>query len=48
MQRSRETSIFYRQADNLLLEGYTGKRDPRKKTVGVPFVLMIHKFFPHG
>ena len=37
---------FYRQADNLLLEGYTGKRDPRKKTVGVPFVLMIHKFFP--
>ena len=37
---------FYRQADQLLLDGYTGKRDPRKKTVGVPFVLMIHKFFP--
>lgn len=37
---------FYKQADKLLLEGYTGKRDPRKKTVGVPFVLMIHKFFP--
>ena len=47
--RSAETQRnidFYRQADNLLLEGYTGKRDPRKKTVGVPFVLMIHKFFP--
>ena len=37
---------FYKQADKLLLEGYTGKRDPRKKTVGVPFALMIHKFFP--
>ena len=37
---------FYRQADRLLLEGYTGRRDPGKKTVGIPFVLMIHKFFP--
>ena len=37
---------FYRQADRLLLNGYTGKRDPGKKTVGIPFVLMIHKFFP--
>ena len=37
---------FYKQADKLLLEGYTGRRDPNKKTVGVPFVLMIHKFFP--
>ena len=37
---------FYKQADRLLLEGYTGKRDPNKKTVGVPFALMIHKFFP--
>ena len=33
---------FYKQADKLLLEGYTGKRDPRKKTVGVPFALMIY------
>ena len=37
---------FYKQADKLLLEGYTGKRNPHKKTVGVPFALMIHKFFP--
>jgi len=37
---------FYKQADKLLLEGYTGRRDPNKKTVGVPFALMIHKFFP--
>ncbi len=37
---------FYEQADKLLLEGYTGQIDPNKKTVGVPYVLMIHKFFP--
>lgn len=32
---------FYEQADKLLLEGYTGQIDPDKKTVGVPYVLMI-------
>ena len=37
---------FYRQANQLLLDGYTGIRNPKKKTVGVPFALMIHKFFP--
>ncbi len=37
---------FYNQSNALLLEGYTGKIDPKKKTVGVPYVLMIHKFFP--
>ncbi len=37
---------FYIQSNALLLEGYTGKIDPKKKTVGVPYVLMIHKFFP--
>ena len=37
---------FYRQADKLLLEGYTGIREEGKKTVGIPYVLMIHKFFP--
>lgn len=42
----RKNIEFYRQADKLLLDGYTGVRDPAKKTVGVPFVLMIHKFFP--
>ena len=42
----RKNIEFYHQADNLLLDGYTGERDPRKKTVGVPFALMIHKFFP--
>lgn len=42
----RKNIEFYHQADKLLLDGYTGERDLRKKTVGVPFALMIHKFFP--
>lgn len=42
----QKNAALYQQADRLLLEGYTGKRDPGKKTVGIPFVLMIHKFFP--
>lgn len=42
----RENVAFYKQAKNLLLEGYTGERKPGRKTVGVPYVLMIHKFFP--
>lgn len=37
---------FYQQSDKLLLKGYDGRLDPQKKTVGVPYVLMIHKFFP--
>lgn len=39
-------SNFYRKAGALLLDGYTGERDPNKKTVGIPFALLIHKFFP--
>lgn len=31
---------------NPLLAGYDRTIDPRKRTVGIPFVLMIHKFFP--
>lgn len=42
----RKNIAFYHQAERLLLDGYTGECDPGKKTVGVPFVLMIHKFFP--
>ena len=42
----RKNIEFYHQTEKLLLDGYSGKRDPKKKTVGVPFVLMIHKFFP--
>lgn len=42
----RRNIAFYRQAGDLLLEGYDGRLDPDKKTVGVPYALMIHKFFP--
>ena len=42
---SRNTA-FYQKAGHLLLEGYDGKLDPNKKTVGIPYVLIIHKFFP--
>ncbi len=45
-QEIRQNTAFYQQANKLLLAGYTGKQDPHKKTVGVPFCLMIHKFFP--
>ncbi len=45
-QEIQQNTAFYQQANKLLLAGYTGKRDPHKKTVGVPFCLMIHKFFP--
>lgn len=37
---------FYQKAVQLLLAGYDGTIDPKKKTVGVPYVLVIHKFFP--
>lgn len=42
---SRNTA-FYQKAGQLLLEGYDGKPDPGRKTVGIPYVLVIHKFFP--
>ena len=42
----RRNIAFYQRANKLLLDGYDGKIDPKKKTVGVPYVLMIHKFFP--
>ncbi len=45
-QEIQKNCALYQQTDRLLLEGYTRKRDPEKKTVGIPFVLMIHKFFP--
>lgn len=37
---------FYRKAGELLLEGYDGTCRSGRPTVGVPFVLVIHKFFP--
>ena len=37
---------FYQRGPQLLLEGYNPAPVPGRKTVGVPFALMIHKFFP--
>jgi hypothetical protein len=41
-----ENIAFYQRAGALLLEGYDPIRVPGKKTVGVPYALVIHKFFP--
>ena len=41
-----ENIAFYQRAGALLLEGSAPIRDPGKKTVGVPYALVIHKFFP--
>lgn len=37
---------YFRQVDQLFLEGYDPVRDPAKKTVGIPRCLMMHKLFP--
>ena len=41
-----QNARFYENAGRLLMEGYDGKLDPARPTVGIPFVLLIHKFFP--
>lgn len=48
-QRAAEVHVntsFYQRAEKLLMEDYDGSRVPEKRTVGIPYVLMIHKFFP--
>lgn len=37
---------FYEKPRELLLQSYAPAVDPRKKTVGIPMVLIMHKFFP--
>ena len=37
---------FYRKTKDAFFQNCDGKLDPRKKTVGIPYVLMIHRFFP--
>ena len=39
-------SAFYAKTEELFLAGYTGERDPAKKTVGIPRCLMLHRLFP--
>lgn len=41
-----ESKEFYGRSLAALTAGYDGKLDPKKKTVGVPLVLVIHKLFP--
>lgn len=41
-----EAARFYRRTQELFLSGYTGRKRPGRKTVGVPRVLVIHKLFP--
>lgn len=42
----QKNTLFYQKAGQMLLEGYDPTRSPEKKTIGVPYVLLIHKFFP--
>ncbi|MCR5581916.1 MAG: acyl-CoA dehydratase activase [Pseudobutyrivibrio sp.] len=37
---------FFNRPKEIFFSGYDGTIDPNKKTVGVPYVLMLHKFFP--
>ena len=37
---------FYRKTKETFFQSYDGTLDPKKKTVGIPYVLMIHRFFP--
>ena len=37
---------FFHKVDEMYLEDYDPKRDPAKKTVGIPRALMLHKLFP--
>ena len=45
-QDVQENILFYQKASQLLLEGYDPTPVPGWKTVGIPFALMIQKFFP--
>lgn len=42
----QQNIAFYEKASALLLAGYDPTPVSGKKTVGVPFALMLHKFFP--
>lgn len=37
---------FFKRSEEALLAGYTGERDPGKKTVGIPYALLVHRLFP--
>lgn len=37
---------FYDQSKKLFFQDYTRKISPKKETIGVPYALVVHKFFP--
>ncbi len=37
---------LYHSAERYFYSSYTGHRDPRKKTIGIPRALMLYKMFP--
>lgn len=41
-----KNKTFYDKSKEYLLGDYSRKLDPSKKTIGVPYVLVVHKFFP--
>lgn len=45
-EETRRNINFYSQTRQLLLSDYDPTIDARKKTVGIPTVLILHKFFP--
>lgn len=45
-QEVKINEMFYEKSKALLLDGYERVESVGKKTIGVPYVLVIHKFFP--
>ena len=42
----QKNKAFYKKAGQLAVEDYDGRKNPSKKTVGVPLSLVMFKFFP--
>jgi predicted CoA-substrate-specific enzyme activase len=45
-ERVRKNTEFFHRSEKMLMGDYTGEIDPHKKTVGIPYVLLMHHFFP--
>ena len=41
-----ENQSFYRKSKELFLNGYTRQLRPGKTVIGIPYALLVHKFFP--
>ncbi len=42
----KENEDYYNKAKEYFFDGYVRTLDPEKKTVGIPYVLLVHKLFP--